>query len=147
MEGKGYVKMTGVTLSAAERSVTPASPIDRYVRVELGTSNELDAEIVNDMWNGRYTFNNDTVETIEYAGAGTGYEVKNVVVHTNILLGIMPEVSSDDCLYSGKGKHFLTDGEKTTCGNKAFWHSELNGNPNGSTWAFGVLPSLAANTL
>ena len=71
----GYYKMTAVTLTDAQSSTTPSTPIDRYVSVPKDVI-VLDAKNVSAMWDGTQTlaFCKATTKT----GAGNGYEVKEL---------------------------------------------------------------------
>ena len=67
----GAYKMTGVSLSDARRSSSPASPVDKYVRT--GDTLTLNSGLVTQLWDGTL----DGYRTEK--GSGFGYQVKDVV--------------------------------------------------------------------
>lgn len=68
-----YVKMTQVDITDAMASATPASPVDKYIEVKPAPA--LNNEIVNEMWNGRWT-GGGPLKSV----SGDGYEVQDVEV-------------------------------------------------------------------
>ena len=77
----GYYKMTAVTLTDAQSSTTPSTPIDRYVSFPKDVI-VLDAKNVSAMWDGTFV----SVRPTE-TGAGDAYEVKEVAVSCSTTLG------------------------------------------------------------
>ena len=78
--GKSSFRMTGVSLSDARRSSSPASPVDKYVTT--GDTLTLNSGLVTALWDGTL----DGYRTTK--GAGYGYQVKGVVVECEeILIG------------------------------------------------------------
>ena len=78
---QGHVKMTAVTLAAAQNSATPVSTGDRYV-TSTSAPTPVTVQMLQDMWDGTFPDFSTTSHNQD-----TGYDVKNVQVSCAGLCG------------------------------------------------------------